>query len=206
MLDSIMAFIAVGFAAQMVDGALGMAYGVLATSILLAQGLTPAVASASVHAAETFTTAASGASHWRLGNVDKKLLWRLAGPGVIGGVLCAVVLTSFPGDKIRPFVALYLLFAGVIVLVRGLNGSHHAQMLGSHALMACGFVAGFRRLACCVGRVGDGCAWRSLALAVVFDGVKQAAAKCDDADGDEADEFHRALGDALFERGPGGER
>ena len=143
MLDSIMAFIAVGFAAQMVDGALGMAYGVLATSILLAQGLTPAVASASVHAAETFTTAASGASHWRLGNVDKKLLWRLAGPGVIGGVLGAVVLTSFPGDKIRPFVALYLLFAGVIVLVRGLNGSHHAQMLGSHALMACGFVAGF---------------------------------------------------------------
>lgn len=143
MLDSIAAFIAVGFAAQMVDGALGMAYGVTATSILLAQGITPAVASASVHAAETFTTAASGASHWRLGNVEKKLLWRLAVPGIVGGVLGALVLTAFPGEKIRPFVALYLLFAGVIVLVRGLNGSHLARELSPNAVKTCGFVAGF---------------------------------------------------------------
>ena len=143
MLGSIAFFIAVGFAAQMVDGALGMAYGVTATTILLSQGVVPAVASASVHTAEVFTTAASGASHWRLGNVERALLWRLAGPGVVGGVLGAYVLTAFPGEKIRPVVALYLLVAGAIVLARGLRAHKVDHQLGPIKTMLCGLTAGF---------------------------------------------------------------
>ena len=143
MLASVAFFIAVGFAAQMVDGALGMAYGVTATTILLSQGVVPAVASASVHTAEVFTTAASGASHWRLGNVERALLWRLAGPGVVGGVLGAYVLTAFPGEKIRPVVALYLLVAGAIVLARGLRAHKVDHQLGPIKTMLCGLTAGF---------------------------------------------------------------
>src|SRR4028119_1063704 len=97
MLFDLVIFAAVGFLAQLIDGALGMAYGVTATSVLLQLGTPPAVASASVHAAEAFTTGASGFAHWRLGNVDRKLVIRLAVPGVIGGVIGAYVLTSFPG-------------------------------------------------------------------------------------------------------------
>ena len=82
MLNDILLFVAIGFAAQMVDGALGMAYGLTATSVLLSFGTAPAVASASVHAAEVFTTATSGYAHWRVGNVDRSLLWRLALPGI----------------------------------------------------------------------------------------------------------------------------
>ncbi len=75
---------AVGLAAQTVDGALGMAYGITSTTFLLSTGVPPAAASASVHVAEIFTTAFSGASHWRLGNVDGALFRRLLIPGVIG--------------------------------------------------------------------------------------------------------------------------
>ena len=123
MFNDILLFIAVGFAAQMVDGALGMAYGLTATTVLLSFGTTPAVASASVHAAEVFTTAASGAAHWRLGNVDRGLLWRLALPGMAGGMAGAYVLTAFPGETLRPIIAGYLLAAGVVVLVRGLRAN-----------------------------------------------------------------------------------
>ena len=84
MSEDFLLFVAVGFAAQMVDGAIGMAYGVASSTVLMSMGIPPATASACVHAAETFTTAASGASHWRLGNIDKKLVWRLAIPGMIG--------------------------------------------------------------------------------------------------------------------------
>jgi len=84
MLSDLLLFVAVGFAAQLVDGAIGMAYGLTSTSVLLGLGIAPASASASVHAAEVFTTGASGFSHWRLGNVDTALFRRLAIPGVIG--------------------------------------------------------------------------------------------------------------------------
>ena len=141
--DSIVFFAFVGFAAQLVDGALGMAYGVTATTILLSYGTSPAIASASVHTAEIFTTAASGASHWRLGNLERGLLLRLAGAGMVGGVLGAYVLTAFPGDKIRPFVAMYLLVAGAIVLGRGLRRHRQDHVLGPNKVMLCGLVAGF---------------------------------------------------------------
>lgn len=119
-MDDILLYIAIGFAAQMVDGAIGMAYGVTATSVLLSSGIPPATASACVHAAETFTTAASGTAHWKLGNVDRKLLWRLAIPGAIGGAIGAYALSEFPGDTLKPFVAAYLLILGIVILWKAL--------------------------------------------------------------------------------------
>ncbi len=108
-------FLGIGFAAQMVDGALGMAYGVTATSFLVAMGVPPAAASAGVHVSEVFTTAISGVSHWRFGNVDFRLFKRLALPGAIGAALGAYVLSSVDASAMRPIVALYLLVMGVII-------------------------------------------------------------------------------------------
>ena len=101
--NDLMLFIVIGFAAQVVDGAIGMAYGITATTILMSSGVTPATASAPVHAAEVFTTAAFGAAHWRMGNVDRKLVARLAVPGMVGGALDAYVLATVSGERIRPF-------------------------------------------------------------------------------------------------------
>ncbi len=123
MLEQVLLFACVGFLAQIVDGALGMAYGLVSTSVMLSLGITPAVASASVHAAEVFTTGASGLSHWRLGNVDRALLWRLAVPGMIGGALGAFVLVSVPGDQMKPYVSAYLLAVGLYILWKAWKGS-----------------------------------------------------------------------------------
>lgn len=118
MSEEFLLFVAVGFIAQMIDGALGMAYGVSATSVLLSMGVPPATASACVHAAETFTTGASGASHWRLGNIDWRLFGRLAVPGMIGGAAGAYLLTTLDGDLIKPFISLYLLALGMVILAK----------------------------------------------------------------------------------------
>jgi uncharacterized membrane protein YfcA len=129
-----------GVLAQLVDGALGMAYGLVSSSILLAMGLPPAVASATVHTAEVVTTGVSGGAHAFFGNVDWKLFRRLAIPGVIGGILGAYFLASVPGDAIRPFVYVYLLILGIVILLRafGRQLSHH-RMRHKRVL---GFVAG----------------------------------------------------------------
>ncbi|MEW5685141.1 MAG: sulfite exporter TauE/SafE family protein [Pseudomonadota bacterium] len=111
-------FAAVGFAAQLVDGALGMAYGVISTSVLLSFGVSPANASASVHAAKVFTGLASGLSHIAYRNVDWKLLGLLAGGGVVGGVGGTYVLTSVPGEAVKPFVVAWLLLMGLVILYR----------------------------------------------------------------------------------------
>lgn len=111
-------FVGVGLLAQLVDGALGMAYGLVSSSVLLSLGLPPVAASASVHTAEMATSAVSGASHAWFGNVERKLLLQLAIPGVCGGVLGAVFLARIPGDKIAPFVNVYLVILGVLVLAR----------------------------------------------------------------------------------------
>jgi len=103
-------FVAIGLAAQTVDGALGMAYGVTSSSLLLAFGLPPALASASVHAAEVATTGVSGLSHGLFGNIDRGLLWQLALPGVVGGALGAWFLGSVDLAWLRPLVAAYLLW------------------------------------------------------------------------------------------------
>lgn len=111
-------FVGIGLLAQLVDGALGMAYGLVSNSILLALGLPPAVASATVHTAEIFTTGVSGVSHAWFGNVRRRLFWQLAIPGAIGGILGATFLAKVPGETIRPYVTAYLLILGAMVLLR----------------------------------------------------------------------------------------
>lgn len=116
-------FAAVGFAAQLVDGALGMAYGVVSTTVLLANGVPPATASASVHAAKVFTGAASAASHVAHRNVDGRLLVLLAAGGMLGGVVGTYLLTSVDGELIKPFVVAWLGLMGVVILYRAWKGA-----------------------------------------------------------------------------------
>lgn len=111
-------YVIVGFVAQIIDGALGMAYGVTSTTFLLSIGIPPVAASASVHTAEIFASGASGLAHLRFGNVDKKLFKKLLIPGVMGGILGAYMLTAVPGKTIKPFIAFYLLIMGLIILRR----------------------------------------------------------------------------------------
>ena len=120
-------FVLIGFAAQIIDGAIGMAYGLISATVLLSLGTSPATASASVHAAEVFTTAASAASHWRFGNVDKRLFWNLAPAGMVGGALGAYVLTSAPGTAIRPIVSVYLGVMGAVILWKALRRPREAK-------------------------------------------------------------------------------
>ncbi|WP_152045310.1 sulfite exporter TauE/SafE family protein [Aureimonas psammosilenae] len=111
-------FFFVGALAQLVDGALGMAYGVISSTVLMAFGVPPAHASASVHAAEVFTTAASGTGHIVNRNIDWKLFARLVPFGVLGGILGTYVLTGIDGDVLKPFVAFYLGLIGAFLMFR----------------------------------------------------------------------------------------
>jgi uncharacterized membrane protein YfcA len=139
---SIFVFILVGFIAQMIDGALGMAYGVSSNSFLLGIGMPPAAASASVHMAEVVTTAISGLSHWRLGNLDGKLVKSLLIPGALGAVVGAYILTNVPGDVLKPFIAIYLLIMGGVIMVKGLRKNLQEQKVVSH-LSILGVIGGF---------------------------------------------------------------
>lgn len=124
-LMSLLPFIGIGFAAQLVDGALGMAFGVINSTLLMsAMGVPPAAASASVHAVETFTTAASGISHTLHRNVDWKLFLRLMIPGVIGGAIGAYLLSNIDASVARPFVMAYLGAIGFYLLWRAWQGEH----------------------------------------------------------------------------------
>lgn len=120
-LDSLLPFMAIGFAAQLVDGALGMAFGVISNTLMVGVlGIPPALASQRVHFVECFTTATSGISHLLHGNIDKALFFKLLIPGVIGGVLGAYVLTSIDAGVIKPFILAYLSCIGLYILWRGL--------------------------------------------------------------------------------------
>lgn len=136
-------FMAVGFFAQIVDGALGMAYGVVSSTMLLSFGVPPAAASASVHAAEVFTTAASATSHWRNKNINWSLFWRLAPVGVLGGVLGTYVLTSVDGDLLRPFVTAYLGLLGVFILYRALRAHGPYKEPRTGIVLPLGVAGGF---------------------------------------------------------------
>jgi hypothetical protein len=114
-------FIGAGFLAQTIDGALGMAYGISSTSLLLSLGVSPAAASASVHIAEVFTSGASGLSHWKFGNVNKKLFRLLLIPGIIGAITGAYILSSFDGKIIKPYISVYLLVMGFVVIGKALR-------------------------------------------------------------------------------------
>ncbi len=113
----------VGLAAQLVDGSLGMAYGVTSTTLLLAAGTAPAMASASVHLAEVGTTLVSGASHWKFGNVDWSVVRRIALPGAVGAFLGATVLSHLSTEAAAPWMSAILLGLGVYLLVRFTFGS-----------------------------------------------------------------------------------
>jgi uncharacterized membrane protein YfcA len=111
-------YVLAGFAAQLIDGALGMAYGVIGSTLLLGFGVPPAAASATVHAAECFTTGASALSHRAFGNVNRALFRKLLIPGIVGAALGAWILTRYPGDTLKPFVAGYLLLMGCVIIVK----------------------------------------------------------------------------------------
>lgn len=118
--STIFIFIAAGFIAQLIDGSLGMAYGVSATSFLMAFGLSPAAASASVHASEIFTSGVSGLSHLTFGNVNKKLFRYLLLPGVIGAILGAYLVSTLEeyNTYIKPVVAAYTLYLGIRIILK----------------------------------------------------------------------------------------
>lgn len=141
----VLAFI--GFVAQLINGALGMAYGVSSTSFLLAYGIAPAVASASVHMAELVTTAASGLSHWKFGNVDKSVVKKLMIPGSIGAFLGACFLSSLPGESVKPFIAAFLFLLGFFVIFRFLFGKNQPRRAAGSKrgrwMAPLGLIAGF---------------------------------------------------------------
>ncbi|MFA7687622.1 MAG: sulfite exporter TauE/SafE family protein [Moheibacter sp.] len=115
-------FMLAGFLAQIIDGSLGMAYGVTSNSLLLSFGLSPKLASAAVHTAEVFTTGVSGLSHMRFGNFDKKLFFQLAIPGVISASLGAYLLGNIlDGDIIKPYINVYLMALGIIILYKAVR-------------------------------------------------------------------------------------
>ncbi|HSF97095.1 MAG TPA: sulfite exporter TauE/SafE family protein [Ornithinibacter sp.] len=137
----------VGLGAQLVDGSLGMAYGVTSTTLLLAIGTNPAAASATVHLAEIGTTLASGASHWKFGNVDWKVVTRIGIPGAIGAFAGATFLSSLDTTVAAPVMSLILLALGIYVLarftVKGLRRDRLGQPLRRRFLTPLGLVAGF---------------------------------------------------------------
>ncbi len=120
--SEILYYILGGFIAQMIDGALGMAYGVTATTFLMSVGITPAAASASVHASEVFTSGVSGYMHLKFGNVNSKLFKTLVIPGIIGAILGAYVLSSLEdyAGYIKPIVSIYTLILGAIIIRKAL--------------------------------------------------------------------------------------
>jgi uncharacterized membrane protein YfcA len=121
-LMALLPFIAVGFAAQLVDGALGMAFGVISSTLLVGVlGVPPALASQRVHIVECFTTGISGISHLFQRNIDTRLFFRLLIPGLIGGMLGAYVLSSVDASTVKPFVLLYLAGIGLYLLWRGIK-------------------------------------------------------------------------------------
>ena len=137
----------VGLGAQLVDGSLGMAYGVTSTTLLLAIGTNPAAASATVHLAEIGTTLASGFSHWKFGNVDWRVVLRVGVPGAIGAFAGATVLSSLSTEVAAPVMSLILLSLGIYLLVRftlrGIDRRNLGKPLRKRFLTPLGLLAGF---------------------------------------------------------------
>ena len=136
-----------GLGAQLVDGSLGMAYGVTSTTLLLAMGTNPAAASATVHLAEIGTTLMSGAAHWRFGNVDWKVVAKIGVPGAVGAFLGATVLSKLSTEVAEPVMSLILLGLGLYVMsrftFRGMPKGNLGKPLRKRFLSPLGVVAGF---------------------------------------------------------------
>jgi uncharacterized membrane protein YfcA len=137
----------VGLGAQLIDGSLGMAYGVTSTTLLLAIGTNPAAASATVHLAEIGTTLASGAAHWKFGNVDWGVVAKIGIPGAVGAFAGATFLSSLSTEVAAPLMAVILLSLGIYILVRftvqGLPDGHLGKPLRKRFLGPLGLLAGF---------------------------------------------------------------
>ncbi|RZT79686.1 hypothetical protein EV382_2917 [Micromonospora violae] len=137
----------VGLGAQLVDGSLGMAYGVTSTTLLLAIGTNPAAASATVHLAEIGTTLVSGASHWRFGNVNWNVVWKIGIPGAVGAFAGATFLSSLSTETAAPLMSIILLALGLYILIRftalGLPKGNLGKPLRKRFLAPLGVVAGF---------------------------------------------------------------
>ncbi|BCR05631.1 UPF0721 transmembrane protein [Desulfuromonas versatilis] len=136
-------FFLIGFCAQIIDGALGMAYGVTATTFLISFGTPPAVASASVHLAEVFTTGASGASHLLLKNVDRRLFRQLAVAGAGGAIVGAYFLTTLPVRPVRVLVAAYLAVMGCLILFKATRRNLQARPVQRLQTGILGLLGGF---------------------------------------------------------------
>jgi uncharacterized membrane protein YfcA len=134
-------FVIAGFIAQLIDGALGMAYGVSSTTMLNSLGVPQKFASAAVHAAEVVTTGISGFSHWRMGNVHFDLARKLVIPGVLGGVIGAYLLTELDAPWLKPAVSIYLTAMGLIIVFRAFR--EFALRRVRSWLIPLGFVGGF---------------------------------------------------------------
>ncbi len=141
-LAGLLPFIAIGFAAQLVDGALGMAFGVITNTLLVGvMGVPPAQASQRVHVVECFTTAVSGISHLLHRNIDPKLFFRLVIPGVIGGVTGAYLVSNLDAEIVKPFVMLYLAAIGLYLLWRGIM--YPPKIREAKVVAPLGLVGGF---------------------------------------------------------------
>lgn len=141
-LVALLPFIAVGFAAQLVDGALGMAFGVISSTLLVGVlGVPPALASQRVHVVEVFTTGVSGISHLIHRNIDGKLFLRLVVPGMIGGFAGAYLLSSIDAAVVKPFVLMYLTVIGLYLLIRGFM--YPPKLKEAKVIAPLGLVGGF---------------------------------------------------------------
>lgn len=140
--DKLLFFMGVGLTAQVIDGALGMAYGATSSSLLLGLGVSPAMTSTSVHVAEVFTTGASGIAHFKLGNVNKKLFLHLLIPGMLGAIIGAYLLSDkIDGEVIKPFMSAYLMVLGVLILRKALQ--RHKPKSKTRRLGPLAFFGGF---------------------------------------------------------------
>jgi uncharacterized membrane protein YfcA len=148
-------FVAVGLAAQAIDGSLGMAYGVTANSLLMAQGVPPAAATTAVHLSEVFTTGFSGAAHYRLGNFNRKLFLSLLIPGTVGALSGAWVVSQVDGKLLKPWVSGYLLLMGLYILYKAYRAYRHRQAVQARAATA-GQIAPLAVLGGFVDSVGGG--------------------------------------------------
>lgn len=139
----------VGFFAQLIDGSLGMGFGVTSSSILLSLGLAPAIVSATIHFSEIATTAASGVSHMSFSNADKKIILKLAVPGSMAAFIGAAVVSHLHAGLVKPVVALFLIAIGIYILIqfafkkRQVRELRKGAQLSNKFMFPLGFVAGF---------------------------------------------------------------
>lgn len=136
----------VGFAAEVVAGSMGMGYGVICTTILLILNVSPPVISASIHSAESFTSAAGSISHWQLGNINKKLARALAIPAIFGAIIGALLL-SYVGERYakitKPFIAVYTMYLGIRILQNAFKKTEVNQKKKATKITVLALIGGF---------------------------------------------------------------